>query len=97
MEPILYVKGFLGGASGEESACQCRRFKRRSFNPWVGKIPWSRKWQHIPVFLSGKSMDKGIWQATVHRVANDQTGLSMHAYTHTYYVSGPVLSAGKVE
>ena len=42
-------------------------------------------------------MDKGIWQATVHRVAKDQTGLSMHAYTHTYYVSGPVLSAGKVE
>ena len=24
------------------------------FNPWVGKIPWSRKWQPIPVFLPGK-------------------------------------------
>ena len=24
------------------------------FNPWVGKIPWSRKWQPAPVFLSGK-------------------------------------------
>ena len=22
------------------------------FNPWVGKIPWSRKWQPTPVFLS---------------------------------------------
>ena len=21
---------------------------------WVGKIPWNRKWQPIPVFLSGK-------------------------------------------
>ena len=21
-----------------------------SFNPWVQKIPWSRKWQSIPVF-----------------------------------------------
>ena len=21
------------------------------FNPWVGKIPWRRKWQPIPVFL----------------------------------------------
>ena len=22
--------------------------------PWVGKIPWRRKWQPIPVFLPGK-------------------------------------------
>ena len=25
------------------------------FDPWVGKIPWRRKWQSIPVLLSGKS------------------------------------------
>ena len=24
-------------------------------NPWVGKIPWRRKWQPTPVFLPGKS------------------------------------------
>ena len=24
------------------------------FNPWVGKMPWSRKWQPTPVFLPGK-------------------------------------------
>ena len=29
--------------SGKESACQCRRHKRRRFNPWVGKIPWIKK------------------------------------------------------
>ena len=28
---------------------------RQEFDPWVGKIPWSRKWQPIPVFLPGKS------------------------------------------
>ena len=27
------------GASDKESACQCRRRKRCSFDPWVGKIP----------------------------------------------------------
>ena len=32
-----------------------RRCKRHSFNPWVEKIPWSRKWQPTPVFLPGKS------------------------------------------
>ena len=40
--------------SGKESTCQCRRCKRRGFNPWVGKIPWSRKWQPTSVFLPGK-------------------------------------------
>ena len=25
------------------------------FDPWVGKIPWSRKWQPTPVLLTGKS------------------------------------------
>ena len=29
--------------------------ERFRFDPWVGKIPWSMKWQHTPVFLSGKS------------------------------------------
>ena len=40
--------------SGKESASQRRRYKRGGFDPWVGKIPWSRKWQSAPVFLPGK-------------------------------------------
>ena len=28
--------------------------KRFRFDLWVGKIPWSRKWQYIPVFFPGK-------------------------------------------
>ena len=41
--------------SGKEPACQCRRSKRQGFNPWVGKIPWRRKWQPTPVLLPGES------------------------------------------
>jgi len=37
--------GFPGGINGKEPICQCRRHKRCGFNPWVGKIPWRRKWQ----------------------------------------------------
>ena len=36
----------------KKSACQCRRCR---FDPWMGKIPWRRKWQPTPVFLPGKS------------------------------------------
>ena len=28
--------------------------ERSRFNPWVRKIPWSRKWQPTPVFLPGE-------------------------------------------
>ena len=27
---------------------------RPRFNPWVGNIPWRRKWQPTPVFLPGE-------------------------------------------
>ena len=47
-------------------ACPCRRCE---FYSWFGKIPWRRKWQPTPVFLPGKSMDRGAWLATVYEVA----------------------------
>ena len=47
-------EGFPGGASGKEPAGQCRRRKRRGFDPWVLKIPWRRAWQPTPVFLPGE-------------------------------------------
>ena len=47
---------FPGGSGGKESACQ---FRRPRFNPWVGKIPWRRKWQPTPAFLPEES--HGQW------------------------------------
>ena len=37
---------------------QCRSRRRREFDPWVGKIPWRRKWQRTPEFLPGKSREQ---------------------------------------
>ena len=37
----IILHGLPRWLSGKESACQHRRF---GFNPWVGKIPWRRKW-----------------------------------------------------
>ena len=48
----LVGRGLPRWYSGKEYACQCRRF---GFDPWSGKIPWSRKWQPTPVFSPGKS------------------------------------------
>ena len=40
--------------SGKESTYHRRRHRRCEFSPWVGKIPWRRKWQPTPVILPGK-------------------------------------------
>ena len=40
--------------SAQEPSCQCKRPRSLRFDPWVGRIPWRRKWQPTPVFLPGK-------------------------------------------
>ena len=52
---LIYFGMCIGGPIGKELACQCRRHKRRGFNPWVRKIPWRKAWQTTPVFLPGES------------------------------------------
>ena len=49
------MKGLPLWLSGKEPTCQCRRHKRLRCNPWVRKMPWKRKQQPTPVFLSGES------------------------------------------
>ena len=49
---------FLGGSSGKEPACQCRRCKRWGFNSWVSNILWRRAWQPISIFLPEESYGK---------------------------------------
>ena len=47
-----YLSWWLGG---KEFTFQCRRLRRCGFDPWVGKIPWRKKWESTPVFLPAKS------------------------------------------
>ena len=64
----MYILGLPWWLRGKESTCQCRRHR---FDPWVGKIPWRRKWQPTPVFLLGNPMDRGAWQAVVPGVSKE--------------------------
>ena len=83
---VQYSMGFQGGASGKEPACQCRRHKRCGFNPWVGKIPWRRAWQPIPVLSRLENpMDRGARWSTVHRVAKSPTQLKRLSIQHTVF------------
>ena len=50
------VKGHIFTAAVSLTS-QCRR---PGLDPWVGKIPWRRKWQPTPVFLPGESHGRRI-------------------------------------
>ena len=73
---VKYKVSSVGSTGVKESVCQCTRHKSRGFDPWVGKMPWRRNWQPTPVFLPGKSMDRGAWRAMVCGVTKSQTWLS---------------------
>ena len=65
---------------------------RPGFDPWVGKIPWRRKWQPTPELLPRKSHEwRSLVQATVHGVTKSQTRLSMSSLTHSLLLLNYIL------
>ena len=86
--------------SGKESTCQCRRC---GFHPWVGKIPWRRKWQLTPVFLTEKSHGQrslagySPWghkesdmAEQVHIYAHTRAHTHTHTHTHTGHLTDQI-------
>ena len=49
------------------------------FDFWVWKIPWSRKWQPIPVFLPGKFLGQK-------NLAGLQSDRTEHTYIHAHKI-----------
>ena len=78
--------GFPGGTV-VKNVCQFRRCKRQGFDPWVGKSPWSKKWQPTSVFLPRKF--HGQRSLAVHGVIELDTieWLSMHTPVFLLYHS----------
>ena len=79
--------GFPAGTSGKELTWKCRRHKRRRFSPWVGKIPWRRRWQPTPVFLPGESHGQRslvVYSPWDHK-ESDMTEATQHMGTHGVY------------
>ena len=70
--------------SGKESTCQYRKL---GFDPWIEEIPWRRKQQPTPVFLSEKSHGQrslagySPWCCKEFYTTEQ---LSAHTHTHTH-------------
>ena len=69
-------------AQGKESACKSSRPSR--FDPWVGKIPWRRKWQPTPVFLPGESHGQKSMVGYSPRGCKESTRLRDLTFTSKY-------------
>ena len=66
---------------------ECRRHKRCRFDPWVGKIPWRRKWQPTPVLLPENPMDGVTWWAIGHGISKSWTWLEwLSSWARTSWV-----------
>ena len=76
MESLIFTVGCGVSVVGCESACQCRRRKRREFDPWrVGRSPGDGNGNPMQYSCLGNLMDRGAWRATVHGDAKSQTRL----------------------
>ena len=80
--PQAFTK-FLLYEGLSQFTCQCWSCKRCRFDPWVGKIPWSRKCRPIPVFLPGKFHGQRSLWATVHGATESHHSLVFNlSYSH---------------
>ena len=65
-------RDFPSGASGKESACQCRKLRRHGFNLWVGKSLRAGRGNPIQYSFLETSMDREARRAIVHVVTKSQ-------------------------
>ena len=66
------IQGFLGGSEGKASACSAGDLGSIS---GLGRFPGGGHATHSSSCMQNP-MDRGAWQATVHRVTKSQTQLS---------------------
>ena len=74
---------FLGGAVVKNVPANARD----AWDPWVGKIPWSRKWEPTPIPLPGKFHGQRrlvSYRPWGHKESDTAEWLSVHAHTHIH-------------
>ena len=91
--PLCQDRGFPGGTSGKEPACQCRRLRDTGSIPGFERSPGGGHGTPLQCSCLENPMDRGAWRAAVYRVTQSRTRLKqfsthtcMYEYT-TFYLS----------
>ena len=61
--------GFPGGSDGKESPCNTGGTRGMGLILGLGRLPGEGNGNPLQYSCLGNSRDRGVWQATVHRVA----------------------------
>ena len=69
----MHLMGFLGGSGGKESACNAGDW---GLIPRARRAPGEGTGYPLQYSCLENPMDRGAWQATVHRDAKSQTQLN---------------------
>ena len=74
----FFPRAFSRWRGGKESVCQCRRYKRHKFEPWIRKILVVRNGNPLQYSCLENPIDRGAWRATVYGVTKNWTRLSTY-------------------
>jgi len=67
---LSFYRGFLGGSDSKESTCNAGEL---GSVPRSGRSPGEENGYSLQYSCLENSMNRGVWQATVHGVAKSQT------------------------
>ena len=88
-ELALYISFKISPSNSKESACNAGD---QGSIPGLGRSPGEGNGNSLQYSCLENPMDKGAWQATVHRVTKSQTPLSnQHFHFHPEYAVKPVI------
>ena len=88
MVRTTHLSGFPGGTGGKESACHAGDVRDEGSIPGSGRSSGGGHGNLLQYSCLENPMDRGAWQATVHRATNSQTRLkrlSTHTHVPTYH------------
>ena len=86
---IYFLWGFPGGPNGKNLPANTRDLRDVGWIPGLGRSPGGGYGNPLRYSCLENPMDKGAWQATVHRVAQSWTWLkwlSRHKYVYAIYI-----------
>ena len=82
---VCLCLGFQGGVSGKEHACQGRRIRVEGSIPGLEDALEEGTTTHSSILAWRIPIDRGAWQAVVHRVSRSQTRLKrLSTHAHAY-------------
>ena len=89
-------RGFLGGASGKELSCQCRRHRDAGLSPGLGRSPGGEHGNPLQYSCQENPLDRGVWWAIILRVTKSWARLKQLS-THPLWTVSSVQSLSCVQ